>query len=104
MPYIPKYERSKWEIHITSLESLIHNIPEDKIDGELNYLFTRLLHIAYSNSSESYARYDRAIGLLECVKQELYRRKIGPYEDRKIEENGDVEKPNKPKFNIRRRK
>lgn len=30
------------------------------------------------------------LGVLECVKLELYRRVAAPYEDRKIEENGDV--------------
>jgi len=31
------------------------------------------------------------IGVLECVKQEFYRRKVAPYEDIKIIENGDIE-------------
>ena len=30
------------------------------------------------------------IGALECCKQEYYRAVVGPYEDIKIEENGDV--------------
>jgi hypothetical protein len=33
---------------------------------------------------------ERVIGALENCKMELYRRKIAPYEDIKIEENGDV--------------
>jgi hypothetical protein len=30
------------------------------------------------------------VGVLECAKQELYRRILIPYEDAKIELNGDV--------------
>jgi hypothetical protein len=37
-----------------------------------------------------YDDYNSLIGTLECAKQELYRRKIAAYEDKKIEENGEV--------------
>ena len=33
---------------------------------------------------------NRAMGVLECIKQEFYRRVAAPYEDIKIVENGDV--------------
>jgi len=38
----------------------------------------------------NYADYNEVMGVLECVKQELYRRLIVPYENKKKEENGDV--------------
>ena len=38
----------------------------------------------------SYHAYNEIIGVLECVKQEFYRRMVAPYEDKKCEENGDV--------------
>jgi hypothetical protein len=28
--------------------------------------------------------------VLECIKQEFYRRKLAPYEEAKIKENGDL--------------
>ena len=34
--------------------------------------------------------YNRSMGVLECIKSEWYRRQVGPYEDKKIRENGDV--------------
>ena len=37
-----------------------------------------------------YENFNAMIGALECCKQEYYRRIIAPYEDKKIEENGDV--------------
>jgi len=60
--------------------------------GELNYVVTSLVD-AYINShveDPNYARYNEAIGVLECAKLELYRRLVAPYEDKKILENGDV--------------
>ena len=57
--------------------------------GTLNYIITRLV-VWYLGENPNYERYNAAIGVLECAKQELYRRKIAPYEDEKCEENGDV--------------
>jgi hypothetical protein len=37
-----------------------------------------------------YFNYNRAVGVLECIKLEFYRRMVGPYEDTKIRESGDV--------------
>jgi len=66
---------------------------EDKVArtaGELNYRITMQL-IDYLNlHGESYQTYNDIIGALEGAKLELYRRKIAPYEDKKIKENGDV--------------
>jgi hypothetical protein len=38
----------------------------------------------------SYSRFALAYGVIETVKHELYRRIVAPYEDGKLEENGDV--------------
>jgi hypothetical protein len=39
---------------------------------------------------QSFADYAAVLGALEATKMELYRRKIAPYEDKKMKENGDV--------------
>lgn len=57
--------------------------------GELNYLFTEIIK-QYMLGEETYQRYNDCIGALEACKLELYRRKVSPYEDTKIEKNGDV--------------
>lgn len=56
-------------------------------DGELNYVISTLIDELYDRN---YASLNAAIGVLECAKLELYRRILGPYEDKKIIENGDV--------------
>jgi hypothetical protein len=42
------------------------------------------------NEGLSYKSINDVIGVLECVKQEFYRRIAVPYEDKKIEQNGDI--------------
>jgi hypothetical protein len=63
--------------------------------GELNYAVTVLVDAYLTRAAEvdgrtRYAHLNEVIGVLECAKLELYRRMAAPYEDRKIEENGDV--------------
>ena len=38
----------------------------------------------------NYVKLNELIGVLECAKLELYRRVASPYEDEKVESNGDV--------------
>ena len=59
--------------------------------GGLNYILTTTCLYYLKTKGESYQTYNDIIGALECCKLELYRRKISPYEDIKIKENGDVE-------------
>ena len=63
--------------------------PLPKTAGELNYVYTRLLDRVLGNNP-SYEDINTVVGVLECCKEEVYRRVAGPYEDRKIGENGDV--------------
>jgi hypothetical protein len=58
--------------------------------GELNYLISSICKKYLDNNKKSYQTFNDIIGALECCKQEFYRRLIGPYEDIKIKENGDV--------------
>lgn len=59
--------------------------------GELNFILTSMC-LEFLGPSEDlrYEDYNDVVGVLECVKQEFYRRMVAEYEDRKIEENGDV--------------
>lgn len=55
--------------------------------GRLNYFIFKLAKISCHN----YEQFRNFVGEIEMVKQEIYRRYVAPYEDIKIEENGDVE-------------
>jgi hypothetical protein len=77
MPYIGKNSRDrlKEDCPVTS--------------GELNYVITKIIN-EHVGGRRSYSVYNEIIGVLECVKQEFYRRVVSLYEDKKKEDNGDV--------------
>ena len=93
MPYIPQGQRIQLDPVIEKLSCKVGELckPKNKPaldpDGMLNYVFTRLL-IAMDLSS--YVRLERAVGILECAKLELYRKAAAPYEDMKASDNGEV--------------
>lgn len=83
MPYIAQLKRDEFDPEIENL------IPENA--GELNYIFTRIAHEYFHRPmGGNYQAFNDIIGALEGAKLELYRRKVAPYEDIKIAENGDV--------------
>lgn len=87
MPYIKPQDRPAIDELIQPLIDHLKNQPLENQDGDLNYAVTRVIHELYP---EKYFHYNRAIGVLNSVELELYRKKIAPYEDKKILENGDV--------------
>jgi hypothetical protein len=97
MPYITPQQREALDTALTGLLDAFGRartsgtIPPGGVDGALNYIITRLLHEAYAlKASPHYQDFNAALGVLESVKLELYRRYAAPYEDGKIEDNGDV--------------
>ena len=78
MPYVTQASRDTVE----------NSGPE--LAGELNYAFTIIINDYLKRHGLSYARVNDVIGAIECCKLELYRRLVGPYEDVKIKQNGDV--------------
>ncbi len=90
MPYI-KEERKK-ELNLFARQiSVIEDIGENcSTVGDLNYTITKVLKGYLQEQGESYGTYNDIIGVLECAKLEMYRRKVSVYEDKKIKENGDV--------------
>ena len=57
--------------------------------GELNYVITRLV-LMWIGPHADYATYAAAVGVLETLKLELYRKAIALYEDVKCAKNGEV--------------
>ena len=85
MPYIKVNRRIPIGTKAIDLGNQINN------EGELNYAITQvILTVLARTSGTRYKDYNGIIGVLECVKQELYRRRIAPYENQKMAQNGDV--------------
>lgn len=87
MPYIKKEDRPAIDTVLAPLIDHVKSLPEAEQDGVLNYAITKVLKAVYP---VKYVHLNRALGVLSAVTQEFYRRVIGPYEDTKIKENGDV--------------
>ena len=80
MPYVTKDARAR-----------LDNGGEPQDSGELNYVITKVVDGYLCRKDRlSYAHLNEVVGVLECLKLELYRRVAGPYEDTKLEESGDV--------------
>ena len=58
--------------------------------GELNYQITMLLQTYVGRHGTNYQNMNDCMGALVGAQQEFYRRVVAPYEDIKIQENGDV--------------
>lgn len=82
MPYIKKEDRFEIDERL--------RLPAIRTAGELNYLLTTIAHEYWRDNGQNYQAFNDIIGAFEGCKLELYRRKVAPYEDKKIGENGDV--------------
>lgn len=96
MPYIDEEERKELDF---AIDIMVDNILDNKTGlnnpndfshflGRINYCFSRIIMGVMKNIS--YKNIAMATGVLENIKQELYRRIAAPYEDRKVLENGDI--------------
>lgn len=83
MPYIMQHRREFYQ-------QWISNIPCPKTSGELNYIITKLCNNYLKCHGKKYVIMNDVIGALDGASKEFYRRVIAPYEDKKIEVNGDV--------------
>lgn len=97
MPYIAKERRPEFEEAVNLiLEAFFYDGHGGDWDmktpvspGDLNYVISSILWRMFE-ANPSYTLGNNLVGVLECVKQEFYRRKLAPYEDGKIVENGDI--------------
>jgi hypothetical protein len=87
MPYIGQDKRPPIDEKLAPLIAYFKSLPMEEQDGAINYSVTRILKAIYP---PRYFNFNRALGVLSAITQEYYRRVVGPYEDKKIKENGDV--------------
>lgn len=93
MPYIKQEDRKNYDDLIRKMvDTLLDNNTKDSnvaIVGDVNYVISSIIWSLFE-TKKTYTNGNNLVGVLECVKQEFYRRKLAPYEDKKIEENGDL--------------
>jgi len=82
MPYIPSENRANFDEIVADME-----MRGVKVNGDLNYILFAFCKRAIE---PSYNNYKNFCGELRQCATEIERRILGPYEDSKIIENGDV--------------
>lgn len=97
MPYINDKVRRSIKDELKDMQDALIDVVkssnEDISDGLYNYIITSLLEVfpeANTCPEWNYRMINRCIGILECVKMEFYARLARPYEDKKIETEGDL--------------
>jgi len=89
MPYIAENLRGEINEKVDELVLILRELEvRAPIDGVVNYTLTRIVDEMYGGGG--YSVFNRALGVLDCAAREFYRRKVAPYEDQKMAENGDV--------------
>lgn len=86
MPYIKDQIRRDF-LDVREFYGALGN-PRDA--GELNFQISTMIDKYITKIGKTYTTLNAVVGVLECAKLEMYRRIAAPYENQKLEENGDV--------------
>jgi hypothetical protein len=90
MPYIHQADRNIFDRY---LEPLFEQYGPVLTTGQMNYLVTKMCLLwLESQKDQDYDKHNAIIGFLESAKLEFNRRALGPLEDLKMKERGDVYK------------
>ena len=87
LPYIKQEDRPQYD---EAVENLVKVLDQNGwVDGHFNYVVSAIIK-KWFESNKRYTTANSIMGVVDCIGKEFYRRHIAPYEDEKIEENGDV--------------
>jgi len=84
MPYIKRERRSLFDSHLEACASQILN------EGDFNYCIYKMASLLIERIGESYQNLSMCSSAMEHAKLEWYRKRVAPYEEKKIAENGDI--------------
>lgn len=84
MPYIHPADRPALDIAIDAM-------PVPKSAGELNYVLSRIAKRYANSNGANYQAMNDVMGAFDGASREFYRRTVAPYEDMKLEQNGDFD-------------
>ncbi len=84
MPYIDPEKRKEFESILDQLDNISIRT------GDMNYFISSVLHRWIRKYKLCYDMLNSIVGVLECIKLELYRMIAAPYEDQKKEEKCPV--------------
>ena len=87
MPYVTKDRRDHFKEALGMIEK---NIENGCTPGDLNFVITKICLFYLGSRGKNYTHINDIVGVLECAKNEFYRKIASIYEDGKEKENGDV--------------
>lgn len=94
MPYIKQEDRQKIasEVECACYGNLLDVVEYNNIDngGDMQYAIAVMIKNFMKRKGLNYQHCQDIMGALDGASKEFYRRTVAPYEDSKIEENGDV--------------
>lgn len=93
MPYIVEEQRPFYNIEIDALIDRLGRAPDHLIDGEANYVISRIVAGSFKCRGSwtwSYQLAARAYLVFQAAGAEFYRRVLAPHEDKAIAKNGDI--------------
>jgi len=88
MPYIEQKDRQPFVASLNLLSDVV--IGRGLSLGELVYLFSMVAKLYLLKHGKSFVTICMIMGAFLCAALEFYRRVAAPYEDKKIDANGDV--------------
>lgn len=93
MPYVDNATRQLLDSSLEAVACRIAKIHTSR-PGDMNYAISALIRKVYGEKLK-YHEYNEIIGFLECCKEEFYRARVAPYEEKKILQHGDlyIDKP-----------
>lgn len=90
MPYLTPEDKKHLEQEAVVANDIRELGVNCRTAGELNYTITRILQGYLLGKKKCYQTMNDIMGALEGAKIEFYRRTIAPYENEKIQSNGDL--------------
>lgn len=91
MPYVNKVIRRQTRAPLETLIAYVREQPPETQAGTLNYLVSELVGRGVKpKTGWRYNSLHLAYGVFAAAGAEFYRRLLSPYEDRAIDNNGDI--------------
>lgn len=89
MPYIKEEQRDSLNNAVNEVLYALENKGQPVVAGQVNYVLSKIVWELFKDNT-NYDTANMLVGVLESVKMEFYRRKVVPYEEQKMLENGDL--------------
>ena len=89
MPYVAPSVRSRYDYLLNKIIDVLAEGEEESLAGEMNYCFSKIAWGLFEKRRK-YVRINTINGVFTSAQQEFARRKVAPYEDEKIQANGDI--------------